>query len=210
MTDIDALLRSAASRLPEPPLDEAALAEWARRDGLLDVAIGAADTPVGRLILAVTEAGVAACSYEPEDAVLTSLARRISPRILRSPGQTDGVRRELDDYFAGRRQHFDTPVDLRLAAPFGREVLRGVTAVSYGYTTTYGRLAAELGKPRAARAVGHALGANPVCIIVPCHRVVGATGALTGYAGGVDAKRLLLEIESALPHKGSPVQVPHL
>lgn len=121
MTDIDALLRSAASRLPEPPLDEQALAERAHRDGLLDVAVGAADTPVGRLILAVTEDGVAACSYEPEEAVLTSLARRISPRILRAPGRTDGVRRELDDYFAGRRRHFDTPVDLRLAAQFGRD-----------------------------------------------------------------------------------------
>lgn len=198
MTDLETMLRAAAARLPEPPIDESALADDAEREGVLDVAVGTVDAPVGRLVLAVTGDGVAACSYEPEDAVLAKLARRISPRILRVPKRVDDARRQLDEYFEGHRDRFDLAVDLRLAAPFAQGVLRSVGAVPYGRTTTYGQVAAAVGRPAAARAVGHALGANPVCVIVPCHRVVGATGALTGYAGGIEAKRLLLTHEGAL------------
>ena len=171
------------------------LSELAGRAGLLDVAIDAVDTPVGRLVLAATEAGVITCSYHDQDEIASRLAVAVSPRVLRAPARLDPVRRELDDYFAGRLTRFTAPVDLRLASEFGRRVLTALGGIGYGTTTTYGTLASRLGRPSAARAVGHALGANPVCVIVPCHRVVGADGRLTGYAGGVEAKRLLLNLE---------------
>lgn len=171
------------------------LAELANRAGLLDVAIDAVDTPVGRLVLAATEAGVITCSYRDQDEVASQLAAAVSPRVLRAPARLDPVRQELDEYFAGRRTTFSAPVDLRLASEFGQRVLRALVGVGYGHTTTYGALASRLGSPAAARAVGHALGANPVCVIVPCHRVVGADGRLTGYAGGIEAKRALLSLE---------------
>ena len=171
------------------------LSELASRAGLLDVAIDAVDTPVGRLVLAATEAGVITCSYRDQDEVAARLASAVSPRVLRAPARLDPVRRELDEYFAGRLTRFTAPVDLRLASEFGRRVLTALGGIGYGTTTTYGTLAGHLGRPSAGRAVGHALGANPVCVIVPCHRVVGADGRLTGYAGGVEAKQLLLNLE---------------
>jgi methylated-DNA-[protein]-cysteine S-methyltransferase len=171
------------------------LSRLASRAGLLDVAIDAVDTPVGRLVLAATEAGVITCSYRDQDEVAARLAVAVSPRVLRAPARLDPVRRELDEYFAGRLTRFTAPVDLRLASEFGRQVLTALGGTGYGTTTTYGMLASRLGRPSAARAVGHALGVNPVCVIVPCHRVVGADGRLTGYAGGVEAKQLLLDLE---------------
>lgn len=167
-----------------------------RLDGAGDVGYATLDGPVGRLVVAVGASGVLACSYDDEDAVTQRLARAVSPRVLRDPRRVDPVRRELDRYFAGKRDGFDLPVDLALATPFQRSVLAALRAtVDFGTTTTYGALAARLGRPRAARAVGAALGANPVCVIVPCHRVLGASGQLTGYAGGVEAKRWLLALE---------------
>jgi len=127
----------------------------------------------------------------------TRLARAVSPRVLRQARPLDDVRRQLDEYLAGTRQAFDLEVDLALATPFQRLVLTDLpTHTSYGATTTYGTVAADIDKPKAARAVGTALGANPVCVVLPCHRVVGANGALTGYAGGLDAKRFLLNLEA--------------
>ncbi|WP_434581724.1 methylated-DNA--[protein]-cysteine S-methyltransferase [Carbonactinospora thermoautotrophica] len=195
MRDLEALLRA---RLPDEPSGPPDLAVAAAREGLLDLAVGTTETPVGRLVLAVAETGLVACSYQDEAAVTERLARTVSPRVLRAPRRLDPVRRELDAYFAGRPQEFSVPVDLTLASPFGRAVLCALAQVPYGSTTTYGELAARLGRPRAARAVGHALGANPVCVVVPCHRVVGSSGQLTGYAGGVAAKRLLLKLEGVL------------
>src|SRR5262245_63532033 len=171
------------------------LSELASRAGLLDVAIDAVDTPVGRLVLAATEAGVISCSYRDQDEVASRLATAVSPRVLRAPARLDPIRRELDDYFAGRLTRFTAPVDLRLTSELGRRVLTAPGGIGYGTTTTYGALASRLGRPTAARAVGHALGQNPVCVIVPCHRVLGADGRLTGYAGGVEAKQLLLNLE---------------
>lgn len=190
--DLAGRLRRGGGLAVSGPPDLAMLAEHA---GLLDVAITGVDTPVGRLALAATEAGVVACSYDGEDAVAARVAAAISPRVLRAPARLDPVRRELEEYFAGRRARFSTTVDLRLATPFGQRVLRALGAVPYGMTTTYGALASRMGRPGAARAVGHALGANPICVIVPCHRVVGASGALTGYAGGLEIKRRLLDLE---------------
>jgi methylated-DNA-[protein]-cysteine S-methyltransferase len=160
-----------------------------------DVSYVVTDTPVGRLVLAATEAALVACSYDAEDQVTERLARLVSPRVLRSARRLDPVRRELDGYFAGRVRRFGVPVDLALAGPFARRVLRRLERVPYGATTTYGEVAGAVGSPGAARAVGLALRANPVCIVVPCHRVVAADGRLTGYAGGLDAKRLLLDLE---------------
>jgi methylated-DNA-[protein]-cysteine S-methyltransferase len=173
------------------------LGRAAERAGLLDVAVASTDAPVGRLILAATPAGLVACSYDDEDAVAERLARTVSPRVLRAPWRLDPIRRQLDDYFDGLRSGFSGPVDLALASPFACTVLSALAEVGYGGTTTYGELAARIGRPSAARAVGAALGANPVCIVVPCHRVLAAGGRLGGYAGGVPAKRLLLDLEAA-------------
>jgi methylated-DNA-[protein]-cysteine S-methyltransferase len=132
-----------------------------------------------------------------EGTVLDRLSRLVSPRVLRGGSDLDEPRRQLDAYLAGRQHAFDIPVDLTLATPFQRAVLNRLTStVSYGTTTSYGRLAGELGRPTAARAVGAALGANPLCIVLPCHRVVASSGALTGYAGGLSAKQFLLDLES--------------
>lgn len=191
MTTLEADLRRGAPRAGELP----ELAAVAAAAGLLDVAYMVADTPVGRLVLATTPAGLVACSYDEPEAVAERLARRVSPRVLRSAAALDGVRRELDQYFAGRRRHFGVQVDLALAGVFGQEVLRATSTVGYGETTTYSAVADRIGRPRAARAVGNALGANPVCVIVPCHRVLRAGGGAGGYAGGVAAKELLLALE---------------
>ncbi|TDU89666.1 methylated-DNA-[protein]-cysteine S-methyltransferase [Kribbella voronezhensis] len=162
-----------------------------------DVAYALHDTPIGRLLLAVAGGRVVASSFGDEETVTTRLARAISPRVLRQPGALDDVRRQLDEYLDGRRHSFDLEVDLTLASPFQRLVLSDLPLhTSYGHTTTYGQLAGEIHKPKAARAVGTALGANPLCVVLPCHRVIGANGNLTGYAGGLEAKRFLLNLES--------------
>lgn len=166
-----------------------------------DVTYAVDDLPVGRVLLAGrTDGTLLTSTYVDDEAstgmVLDRLSRRVSPRILRGGRALDTVRRQLGEYFAGRRRGFDVPVDLALATPFQRTVLDRLAAmVPYGATTSYGRLAEDLDRPGAARAIGAALGANPVCIVLPCHRVVAASGALTGYAGGLAAKRLLLELE---------------
>jgi methylated-DNA-[protein]-cysteine S-methyltransferase len=108
------------------------------------------------------------------------------------------VARQLDEYFDGKRKEFELEVDLRLARDFGRTVLEELGRVPFGEVTTYGALAARAGKPRAARAVGTIMNRNPVPIVLPCHRVVGANGSLVGYAGGLERKQLLLRLEGAL------------
>lgn len=163
-----------------------------------DISYARHECALGTVVLAVAPGGrVVACSFDVEDEVADRIARRLSPRVLRQPGRLDGVRRELDDYLLGRRTSFDCTVDLALATPFQREVLGSLAArATYGETISYGALARALGRPKAGRAVGAALRANPCCVLVPCHRVVAADGALTGYAGGVEAKRRLLDLEA--------------
>ncbi|GII04795.1 methylated-DNA--[protein]-cysteine S-methyltransferase [Planobispora takensis] len=160
-----------------------------------DVAFSTHDGPVGRLVLAVTARGVVSCSYEDENVVFERVARDISTFIGGDPRRIDPVRRELDAYFSGRLRTFTTPVDLQLATPFARTVLQMMPAVPYGTVTTYQRIAERIGRPRALRAVGNAIGANPVCVIVPCHRVVESESVLGGYAGGTTAKERLFRIE---------------
>jgi methylated-DNA-[protein]-cysteine S-methyltransferase len=168
-----------------------------------DVSYVLDDLPVGRMLLAARMDGhLLASAYVPDDAaadvLLDRVARHVSPRVLRGGRGLDPVRYQLQEYLAGRRRAFDVPVDLALATLFQREVLTRIEiAAGYGARTSYGRLAGLVGRPSAARAVGAALGANPLCIVLPCHRVVAASGALTGYAGGLAAKQLLLELEAA-------------
>jgi methylated-DNA-[protein]-cysteine S-methyltransferase len=172
----------------------------AAAEGVLDVAYDVLDdTPMGSLLVGVSERGLCRIGFDPEpDAELERLARDFGPRVLRSPTALDRVRAELDEYFAGRRRAFDLELDLRAAPEFHRRVLAELSRVEYGHTTTYGALAAQVGSPRAARAVGTVMNRNPLPIVLPCHRVVGASGSLTGYGGGLDRKEWLLRLEGAL------------
>ena len=181
-----------------PELD-ARFREAAAAEGLLDVAYELHDTPVGELLVAVTDHGLCEIHYDADpDAEAERLARLFGLRVLRSPRPTDEARRQLDEYFAGERREFDLPVDLRPSREFGRAVLEELARVPYGQLTTYGALAAKAGRPRAARAVGTVMNRNPIPIVLPCHRVVGTTGSLVGYAGGLERKQALLELEGAL------------
>jgi methylated-DNA-[protein]-cysteine S-methyltransferase len=166
--------------------------------GLVDVGFDIVDSPVGELLVAASDRGVASIWFDPDpDEHLDRLARIAGPRVLRSPRSVDDARRELDEYFAGRRRAFDLALDLRTLPPFTVSVLGELARVPYGETTTYGALARRVGRPNAARAVGTVMNRNRIPIVLPCHRVVGSTGDLTGYAGGLDRKRTLLELEGA-------------
>jgi methylated-DNA-[protein]-cysteine S-methyltransferase len=167
--------------------------------GLLDVAFDLADSPVGQLLVAASARGLCRISFDPEpDRELEALARTFGARVLRSPRGVEPVRRELDEYFEGRRHDFDLEVDLSPVPAFQRDVLAELVRVPYGQVDSYGGLARRIGRPRAARAVGGALNRNPVPIVVPCHRIVGATGNLVGYGGGLERKRALLSLEGAI------------
>jgi methylated-DNA-[protein]-cysteine S-methyltransferase len=178
----------------------ARLAAAAEAEGILDVAYRTVDTPVGPLLLAATEQGLVRVAYpnQGHDAVLQALADRVSPRVLHAPGRLDPVARQLDDYFAGRRRRFEVPLDWRLSTGFRSTVLHHLAVdVDYGHTASYAALAALAGNPKAVRAVGTACATNPLPVVVPCHRVVRSDGAMGNYAGGVEAKRTLLELEAA-------------
>jgi methylated-DNA-[protein]-cysteine S-methyltransferase len=166
-------------------------------DGLVDVRFDTFDSPLGPLHVAATERGLCRISYFGE-AWEEQLAHVFGVRVLRSP--LDEVRRELDEYFEGKRRTFDLPIDLRVA-PFHEAVLRELAQVPYGETDTYGALARKVGRPKAARAVGVVMNRNPIPIVLPCHRIVGANGSLVGYAGGLDVKRRLLALEGAMLHE---------
>jgi methylated-DNA-[protein]-cysteine S-methyltransferase len=170
----------------------------ARALDLVDVGFDVVDSPVGQLFVAASTRGVAAISFESDpDEHLDRLARIAGPRVLRSPRSIDPARRELDEYFEGERHAFDVSLDLRGLPRFTLSVLKELARVPYGQTTTYGALAAKVGHPRAARAVGTVMNRNRIPIVLPCHRVVGSSGNLTGYAGGLDVKRALLALEGA-------------
>lgn len=171
----------------------------AAAEGLLDVAYDLADSPLGPLFVAATDRGLCRVSYDAEPAAEEErLARFFGRRILRAPRALDETKRELDDYFEGRRRDFELDLDLTTAGGFHRQVLRRLALVPYGQTTTYGALAAAAGRPRAARAVGTAMNRNPIPIVLPCHRVVGASGSLVGYGGGLERKVALLRLEGVL------------
>jgi methylated-DNA-[protein]-cysteine S-methyltransferase len=194
MTDTDGSLERALAGFA-PPVRRPEPAD-------ADVWYAVEDTAVGRLLLTARSDGTLLTSaYAPDDAdvdrLLDLVAGRVSPRVLRSGRALDTPRRELEEFLAGRRRAFDLAVDLTLATPFQRTVLDTLpSAVGYGQTISYGSLAHRIGRDRAARAVGTALGANPLCVVLPCHRVIASSGALTGYAGGLQAKQFLLELEA--------------
>jgi len=177
----------------------ARLAERAAAEGVADVAYAQLDSPFGALTVATTRRGVLRLAFpeEPLDGVLGGLAARVSPRIVEAPRSLEGVRRELEEYFAGSRRSFRTPLDWTLIGPFGRRVLGETAAIAYGSVLTYRDLAGRAGSPRASRAAGNALARNPIPIVIPCHRVLRTGGALGGYAGGIERKRWLLEHEQA-------------
>jgi methylated-DNA-[protein]-cysteine S-methyltransferase len=167
--------------------------------GLVDVAYDLLDSPIGELLVAATADGVCRIGFKDRhEEDLDVVARAYGARVLRLPRRTDPARRQLDEYFAGGRQSFELELDLRAAPAFHRVVLDELARVPFGAVTTYGALAQKVGRPRAARAVGGAMNRNPIPIVLPCHRVVGSTGSLTGYGGGLHIKRALLELEGAL------------
>ncbi len=175
----------------------AALAR-ADADGLVDVAWAVEDTPIGPLTVAATEAGVVKIAFGDDAAALDEIAATVSPRVVRLPRRLDAVRRELDEYFAGRRHDFDVALDRRLSRGYRLEVLEELSRVPFGETVTYRDLAERTGHPKASRAVGTAMATNPIPIVVPCHRVLRTGGALGGYGGGLDTKAWLLRHEGAL------------
>lgn len=173
------------------------LAATARHDGWLDVWYRTLDSPVGPLLLAATEIGLVRIAFavQDHDRVLDELAGALGPRILADRPALDHVARELDEYFSGARRTFDLPLDHRLAGGFRAQVLARLPEIGYGRTASYAQLARSSGHPRAVRAVGSACGANPLPIVVPCHRVVRSDGSSGGYAGGAEAKVTLLALE---------------
>jgi methylated-DNA-[protein]-cysteine S-methyltransferase len=177
----------------------ARLAAAAAREGLVDVADRDVDSPYGPLLVAATIDGVVRIAFarDGHDAVLAALSEDVSPRVLAAPARLDGVARQLDEYFAGRRRTFDVPVDLRLAHGFRRAVLEHLRTIGYGRTESYADAAAAAGRPAAVRAAASACSHNPVPIVVPCHRIVRSDGRPGHYGGGDAMKVALLAMEAA-------------
>jgi methylated-DNA-[protein]-cysteine S-methyltransferase len=195
--------RLATEPPPTAALDAAGLrsriARRAAAEGLLDVAYGTYDSPLGPLTVMVTPRGLVRLSYSGEGiaAQLEEIAERVSPRILEAPERTDQVRRQLDQYFGGERRAFEVRIDWRLVRGFAGDVLRATARIPFGTVSSYREVAADAGSPNAYRAAGNALGSNPMPIVVPCHRVLHAGGGLGGYTGGLERKRFLLRLEGA-------------
>ena len=147
-------------------------------------------SPVGELLLIGSERGLSGLWMEVRAHPPAEQERIHNPECF------EPVRRQLDEYFNGTRREFDVKLDLR-GTPFQVEVWEALLRIRYGTTMSYGELAADLRRPAAVRAVGAANGRNPVSIIVPCHRVIGSNGSLTGYGGGLDKKQLLLQHEAS-------------
>ena len=171
----------------------------AEDEGLIEVAYATMDTPIGTLLLAATHAGLVRIAFAEEvDDALVELSGALSPRLLEMPRRLHEVHEQIDRYFSKRLTDFDLELDLELVTPFSRRVLHGTAAIPYGSYETYSQVAAGIGSPRAARAVGNAVASNPIPLVIPCHRVLRAGGTIGKYGGGVGRKRFLLELEGAL------------
>jgi methylated-DNA-[protein]-cysteine S-methyltransferase len=201
---IEQLLRQGAPHV-QAAGDEAVAAarqvsERAAAEGFADISYAPVDSPFGTLHAATTKRGLVRIAFPEEnvESVLEALAQSLSPRIVQAPASLDLLKRELEEYFAGRRHEFGIPLDWSLTGPFERRVLEMTAAIPYGGHLSYAEVAAEAGSPRGARAAGNALGSNPIPIVIPCHRVLRSGGVLGGYGGGPDRKRWLLELEGAL------------
>jgi methylated-DNA-[protein]-cysteine S-methyltransferase len=201
--DIEAELRAAAQRNGRPSSTRAA-GGFVRRavdEGLVDVAYTTTPSPVGDLLVAATKKGLVKVSFlgfRTQDEVLQRLADDVSPRVMEAPAKLDPVRRELDEYFDGKRREFDVSLDLALVKGFQTKILQATARIPYGEHLSYKQVATEAGNANASRAAGNALGANPIPIVIPCHRVWATSGQLGGYTGGLDRKRVLLELEGSL------------
>ncbi len=202
MNDLERALRRAAPPADDERAERAAraFAERAASEGLADVSYAVMDSPLGPLVAATTPRGLVRLAYDSRrlDDVLEGLAARVSPRVLEAPARLDSVRRQLDEYFEHRRDRFDLPLDWSLTTGFTQRVLRRTARIPYGDVLTYTEVAAAAGSPRGSRAAGNALGANPIPIVVPCHRVVAAGHRVGGYTGGPERKEFLLGLEGAL------------
>jgi methylated-DNA-[protein]-cysteine S-methyltransferase len=201
MSKLETALRGVPGYEAEAAAAASRFAEHAAHEGLVDVAYTTVDSPVGTVLVAATHRGLVRIAFGASfdaDEVVEDLSERISPRVLEVPSYFDGVRRELTEYFEGRRTSFDLPLDWQLTRGFARQVLRRTAKIPYGDVSTYQRVAAEAGSPRAYRAAGNALGANPIPIVVPCHRVLRTGGGLGGYTGGLHRKETLLRVEGVL------------
>lgn len=202
MRDLERTLRGVAP-MPRGALERFADRAWEEVDGV--VAYAGVDSPFGQLIVAATRRGIVRLAYPGEADVVQELAERLTPRILEAPARLDEARRELDDYFEGRRDRFDLRLDLSLVrGDFTRRVLQATARIPFGRTLTYTEVATKAGSPRGSRAAGNALGSNPIPIVVPCHRVIHASGGLGGYTGGLDRKEFLLRLEGVLGERGYP------
>ena len=151
-------------------------------------------SPLGTYIIASSAHGVACVKTESRMNVLMARWRRKGIESVDAGNQNNGITAELDAYFAGELHDFSIPIDLR-GTEFQRKVWELLLPIPYGETRSYGQIANALGRPKASRAVGQAIGTNPVAIIVPCHRVIGSSGGLVGYGGGLHRKQALLEHE---------------
>lgn len=176
-------------------------AEHAFESGAAEAAYGSVPSPIGELMAVVSRKGLMAIAFdtEPHDVVLHNVAKRVTPSIVDLPSAVSGVRRQLDAYFTGELRFFDMPLDRVLLTSFQDKVLAATSAIPSGEVRTYGQIAAAAGKPKGAQATGQALGANPIPIVIPCHRVIASDGSLRGYAGGLDKKEFLLDLERGTP-----------
>jgi methylated-DNA-[protein]-cysteine S-methyltransferase len=154
------------------------------------------DSPLGRMLIAATEQGLAGIWFVGQRHGPDSTGWRQDPQL---PVLGEAIA-QLRAYFDGGRTHFELPLDLAAGTPFQQSVWQALLAIPRGATTSYAAIGRQLGRPQAARAIGAAVGRNPVSIVVPCHRVLGTGGGLTGYAGGLERKVALLQLEGALAH----------
>ena len=201
MNELEKMLRGDA-QLPADGAQAAAerFAARAAEEGLLDVAYALVDSPLGKLLAAQTRRGLVELAYEGEDPdpLLVELSSKLSPRVLEAPAKLDDVRRQLDEYFEGRRTDFEVPIDWSLSRGFTQRILQATAKVPFGELATYRDVATKAGNSRAVRAAGNALGSNHIPIVVPCHRIIRTGGALGGYTGGLERKEYLLKLEGVL------------
>jgi methylated-DNA-[protein]-cysteine S-methyltransferase len=171
----------------------------AKKEGLATVGYDVLASPLGPLWVAIGPKGVTTIHYggAPSERELRRLVHVYGPGVVPDHRRSSALARELDQYFSGKRKTFDVDVDLSGLTPFQSRVLAATARIPFGEVSTYGTIAKRVGNANASRAAGGALNSNPIPIVVPCHRVVGANGALVGYAGGLDTKKRLLAIEGA-------------
>jgi methylated-DNA-[protein]-cysteine S-methyltransferase len=162
------------------------------------VSYGQMMSPLGPLYLVVSDQGLCAIHYHESEEGIVAWGQASDLVPLPDSKTIEPFARQLNEYFAGEREVFDVPLDLSTASPFAQRVLHATAEIPFGHLMTYKAIANEIGEPSATRAVGNALGSNPIPIIVPCHRVVRSDGSLGGYTGGTDIKRHLLMLEKAM------------